>query len=628
MPTTKAVIQIPEEDLVPGERGREPDRRGSSPVGPEGTAQSTIGSHAAALSAGNGEGTTQIEAPRQRGGRRSNRILKARNGRPTAENGNAEKAQPSAPARLSLAGQASHPSSTEVELKLLVEPEQLGRLNDAPVIAAYARNKGTVRLLKDTYYDTPAGVLRGAGVTLRVRQCGKRFVQTMKLAPAEGDLALRRGEWETPVAGIAPDFKAVTPLISMGLQEALAHEPLQPVFATEVRRRLRTLTLPSGTVEVAFDSGVLKSGERTAPVCEIEIELKSGGPAALYDLALLLAEQASVRPTTRTKAERGLELALDTAPAAYWPSKLPLGDEVSLDDAFAQLLRSALQQLVRNQPAAEDGRDPEGIHQSRIALRRLRCALTLLRSLAPSATLASLRADAKWLASALGPARNWDVFLDQTLAEVAGACSTVAGFDLMREMAEKSRRAGYAAARAALANRRVGRFELELGGWIEQRGWRCDVSGERLPELAAPAVAFAMRALAKQHDRVLKRGRHFKRLALEERHQLRLSVKRLRYTADFFLPLLGEDGAARRYARRLSRLQERLGRYNDAGTTRHLLAELAPEAMPAPAREALGAVLGWQACRLASAETEVRAAWRDFRDAARPWAGRRGALAD
>ena len=405
MPTTKAVIQIPEEDLVPVERGHEPDRKGSSPVGPEGTAQSTIGSHSAALSAGNGEGTTQIEAPRQRRGSRSNRILKARNGRPAAENGNAEKTQPGAPARLSVAGPDSHP--TEVELKLLVEPDQLGRLNDAPVIAGYARNKGIVRLLKDTYYDTPAGALRGAGVTLRVRQCGKRFVQTMKLAPAEGDLALRRGEWETPVAGIAPDFRAVTPLISMGLQEALAHEPLEPVFATEVRRRLRTLTLPSGTVEVAFDSGVLKSGERTAPVCEIEIELKSGGPAALYDLALLLAEQAAVRPTTRTKAERGLELALETAPAVYWPSKLPLGDEVSLDDAFAQLLRSALQQLVRNQPAAEDGRDPEGIHQSRIALRRLRCALTLLRSLAPSATLASLRATGMYFSTRLW--RKWRV---------------------------------------------------------------------------------------------------------------------------------------------------------------------------------------------------------------------------
>jgi triphosphatase len=137
-----------------------------------------------------------------------------------------------------------------------------------------------------------------------------------------------------------------------------------------------------------------------------------------------------------------------------------------------------------------------------------------------------------------------------------------------------------------------------------------------------------VRALAKQHDRVLKRGRHFKRLPLEGRHELRLAVKKLRYTADFFLPLLGEDGAARRYARRLSRLQERLGRYNDAGTTRHLMAELALDAMPAPAREAVGAVLGWQACRLASAETEVRAAWRDFRAAARPWAGRRSELLD
>ena len=133
-----------------------------------------------------------------------------------------------------------------------------------------------------------------------------------------------------------------------------------------------------------------------------------------------------------------------------------------------------------------------------------------------------------------------------------------------------------------------------------------------------------MRTLAKQHDRVLKRGRHFKRLPLEGRHDLRLAVKKLRYTADFFLPLFAADRSAKRYARRLSRLQERLGRYNDAGTTRQLAAELALDSMPAPGREALGAVLGWQACRLATAEMEVRAAWREFRDAPCPWAGWRG----
>ena len=616
MPTTKAMTQIPHEDLVSAERGQ----RGT-PAHP--IEHFTPDSPSSRTGASNGQAGGQTGVLSRQGTGKSDRALKAGDGRPPAVDGGSA-ASPHEQGRVQRGAPTS--PSTEIELKLLVEPDQVPVLIDAPIIAAHARSKGTVRLLKDTYFDTAAGALRQAGVTLRVRQCGKRFVQTVKLAPTEPDIALRRGEWESRVASMAPDFQALSPLVSMGLNDVLAHNSLEPIFTTEVRRRLRTLRLPSGVVEVAFDSGLLRSRERTAPISEIEIELKSGGTAALYEVALPLAEQAAVRPSMRTKAERGLELALETPPAVHWSSQPLPADDISLDDAFAQFLRSALQQLALNQPAAEDGRDPEGVHQLRIALRRLRCALTLLRPLAPSATLASLRADAKWLAGMLGSARNWDVFLSQTLTEVAEACNTVAGFDAVRQIAEQSRRNGYATARAALVDRRIGRFELALGAWVEQRGWRCNVAGDRLPELAAPAAVFAARALAKQHDRVLKRGRHFKHLPLEGRHELRLAVKKLRYTADFFLPLLGADGAAKRYARRLSRLQERLGRYNDAGTTRHLLAELAPDVMPASAREAFGAVLGWQAARLASSETEVRTAWRDFRDVARPWAGRRSAM--
>ena len=530
-------------------------------------------------------------------------------------------AQPEEPPGIRANG-ASQPLATEVELKLLTAPDEMSALIDSPAMVAHAHNKGATRILKDTYYDAPGGALQRAGVTLRVRQYRKRFVQTVKMAPAKADIPLRRSEWEFPVAGMAPDFQALKPLISMGLQDALTRDPLQPIFATEVRRRVRTLTLPSGTVEVAFDTGVVKSGERTAPICEIELELKRGDPAALYDLALMLSEHAAVRPALRSKAERGFALAFDAAPAVHGARQLLASGEVALDDAFAQLLRSTLHHLLLNQPAAEDGRDPEGVHQLRIALRRLRCVLGMLRPLAPSPTLESLRADAKWLASGLAPARNWDVFLGETLTKVAHGCGAVAGFDLVREIAEQSRHNGYVAARAAMADRRAGRFELALGAWVEQRGWRCDVSGEHLTELTSPAIAFATRALARQHDRVLKRGRRFKRLPLEARHELRLAVKKLRYMADFFLPLFDGQDAAKRYARRLGRLQERLGRYNDAGTTHHLMAGLGLDAMPAAAREAIGAVLGWQACRLANAEGEVRAAWRDFRNTPRPWVGR------
>ena len=511
----------------------------------------------------------------------------------------------------------------EAELKLLAEPEAVTKLTEAAALVARPHNKGTVRVLNTVYYDTAGCTLYRSGVVLRVRQSGKRFVQAVRMLAEAPNEPLRHREWETSVASPMPDFQALLPLISMGLQDVLSRDPLQPVFSIEVRRHVRTLALPDAIVEATFDAGMLRAGASSTPVADIRLKLQQGSAAALHEFALLLSDHAAVRPDIGSKTQRGFELAMQTAPAVHTLRQpLPNGD-LSLDDALAAILQSALQQLLANQAAARDGRDPEGVHQLRIALRRLRCAFALMRPLARSQALDELRGDAKWLLSGLGAARNWDVFLTQVLAEVAQGCA-IDGFDLLRELAEKSRQTGYATARALLAERRAGRFALALGAWIERRGWQSEVAEDSRAELAEPALAFAARTLAKQHGRVLKRGRHFKRLALEARHDLRLAVKKLRYTADFFLPLLGEPGTAKRYARRLSRLQERLGRYNDAGTTRALLSELAVDGLPPAARQALGAVLGWQACRLVGVEAEVREAWRDFRDVALPWVQARG----
>jgi len=102
----------------------------------------------------------------------------------------------------SLPGGAAQPG-IEVELKLLVDPDRLADFNDAPIIAANARSKGTRKHLKDVYYDTPERTLWRNGLSLRVRQSGARFVQTVK---ANGDDPLRRGEWEASVPSIAPDL--------------------------------------------------------------------------------------------------------------------------------------------------------------------------------------------------------------------------------------------------------------------------------------------------------------------------------------------------------------------------------------------------------------------------------------
>ncbi len=510
----------------------------------------------------------------------------------------------------------SAPSASEVELKLLVDAERMADFNAAPVIVANARNKGSHKHLKAVYYDTPDQLLRRNDLSLRVRQSGQRFVQTVKAE--SGDDPLRRGEWEASVVSFAPDVGLAMPFVPAKLREALRSQPLEPIFISDIRRHQRLIDLPSGTVEIAFDQGMLKAGDRVQAVSEIELELKEGSPATIYEVALQLADCGAVRPSIRSKAARGFDLAADTPPPAKKPRKQDVDPSQPLDEAFAAILGSCLRDLLISLPAAEDGRDPEGVHQVRVASRRLRSALDSMRSIITSPTLDALRVDARWLASSLSAARTWDIFKGETLPAVAGNCPAIAGFDTLGAGAEERRLAAYDDARKALTDNRSARFVIRLGGWIEARGWRSDVGPEHMALLAEPAFSFAQRILSIHHTKVLKRGHHFKSLSATQRHRLRLAVKKLRYVADFLLPLCTDRRSARQFTERLADLQEELGAFNDMAATGSLLSDLV--ALSAESGAAAAAIAGWQAHAMVGAEARLRSAWRDFAKTRPPWA--------
>lgn len=508
---------------------------------------------------------------------------------------------------------ADRPAHTEVELKLVGDCADLARLIGCPLVGAHARNHGRVRHLESVYFDTEAGGLERASVAFRIRKVGRHFVATVKRAATPGSSPAARDEWEVPVANMTPDPGPLMPLLPADLQALLSAAPLQPVFTATIRRTTRRLDLAEAELELAFDQGRIEAAGRSAPISELELELKRGSAAVLFDFARELAEAAPVRLSLTSKAERGFALAHDQPPAAARAAPAVLEAGISLDDALAAILRSIFGHLLANQEAAEDGRDPEGVHQVRVALRRLRASLALVRRLVPSPTLGSLRADARWLASALGPARNWDLFALELLPAVGRALPMLPGFSELAEAAADRRAAGLEAAREALAAPRAGAFAIALGAWIEHRGWRTEAPVQSLDALAAPAHGFAGPLLERRHRKVLKRGRHFAHLSPEARHTLRLAVKRLRYSVDFFLPLGVETKSCRRFARRLGRLQELLGTFNDMTTTPERTAELATHALSPGAGEALGAVIGWQARGLVYLETDLRAAWHGFR---------------
>lgn len=140
-----------------------------------------------------------------------------------------------------------------------------------------------------------------------------------------------------------------------------------------------TLRFHGADIEVALDEGFLFAGKRREPTDEIELELKSGEPVALFDFGLALVDAVPLRPSTLSKAERAAEL-LSSKPRAPVCSTAPaLARDMSAEEAVGALFQSCLSQFLSNLSILERGELIEAIHQMRVAIRRLRSAFGLVR---------------------------------------------------------------------------------------------------------------------------------------------------------------------------------------------------------------------------------------------------------
>jgi triphosphatase len=512
---------------------------------------------------------------------------------------------------------ASGTAPVETELKLRATPGALDQVRASPAILQSARNKGLIRRLEATYYDTADHQLYDAGLSLRVRRSGKRFTQTVKRLSHQGPLS--RDEWEAPVETPVPDLSVLPTAEIDRTFDKIAGIELVPMFVTRVRRHAIMLDTTDGQIEVAFDDGVIEAGSRHEPLAEIELELKQGRAAALYQFGLGLMDVSPLCLETQNKSDRGYALALNISPSAVKAGSSNLQGEDTVDEGIAKLLSNCQQQILANLCPAKSGHEPEGVHQLRVALRRLRAVLYCLRRELAAPSLQALDAEAQGFARTLGPARNWDVFIDSTLRDIEMANLPDIEFSGLRAASVPFRDKAYHAVRDSIANPQTNRFLLSLGLVIEQRSWRNDVASQDLGTLAEPLTKFTTRVLTRLERKALKRGRHLRHLRPQARHKLRILLKKLRYSAEFFLPLYSNKAATRKYIKQLSRLQDGLGEANDVITSRTLLLDIRDSVHSPDIHRAIGAVTGWQGhLELAGAE-RLHDRWRKFKRTAPFW---------
>lgn len=507
---------------------------------------------------------------------------------------------------------------TETELKLSFPPEAARRIRALPLLKG--RVRPVVRKLYSIYFDTPGLDLWQHGVALRVRRSGGRWLQTVKGGGTVRAGLHERVEIETEVAGPYPDCARIadSALTRIFASRELCAQ-LKPVFVTEFSRSSRWIELDPGVaVEVSMDQGAIKSGDVAEPVCELELELKSGPAWQLYEFALKLLEAVPLRVENRSKAERGHALARSEQPA---PAKAPttaLAADMTVSDAFKTIAWTTLEHLQANEHGMLEGRDPEYLHQMRVALRRLRSAFNVFEAVLPETTTEPLVADFRWLADALGPARDWDVFMSETLPPIREVFAKHAALAQFARECARLRRGANRKARRAVAAVRYERLVLGFAAWLAAEKWVSEAAEPSLTTPRSPAREFAAAVLERRYARVRKRGRKLRQLSAAELHRLRIAVKKFRYAMDFLVPLFAAK-RARDILSHLARLQNILGAMNDAVAVERLAHEAFGAGEGKAMSEARGIVLGWSHGRALTLRRELRGAWKAFRGSEKFW---------
>lgn len=461
----------------------------------------------------------------------------------------------------------------EIEVKLHV-PASARHAVDAEVAAGVSRRTR----LQAIYFDTPDRRLAAAGLALRLRRSGRRWVQTLK---AGGPDALQRLEHEVELTGAlavpAGSLPGIDPRRHGGttagdrLAAALAAREgddgparLVEQYRTDIWRRHRELRTVGAGVELAFDDGRIIAGAMQLPVCELEIELLRGRARAVVEVARRWVRRHGLWLDVRSKSQRGDRLARDAQPGpVVKASAVQLEPALTPDAALHAVIANCLQHALPNASEVADGQcSDEHVHQLRVGLRRLRSAMRFFAGwttpvaapwLEPLTALfrqLSVARDRDALAASLLPALR---AAGAPLFELPPAPPGPTPTELLRSPA------------STLALLDVLAFQLGGTPAVRITGEAPSPGAEEAggaSTVALPLAAAAALRLQRWHRRITRAAKRYAELDDVARHRLRRRVKRLRYAAEFVGSLYATKAVAR-YLARLAPVQDSLGRYND-----------------------------------------------------------------
>ena len=460
---------------------------------------------------------------------------------------------------------------TEFELKFEIPQGSLQR------VATALKDGTTLReRLQARYFDTQDGALAQNGLVVRVRKEGRRWVQTAK-GPTSGPLErlehnvnlLRQAKGALPEVDLGRH--SGTP-VGIAIAKALNLKPgedypvLLPLYETDIQRVTRVVAVNGSFVEIALDQGRILSGDKSLPICELEVELKEGQPEHAVALARQWCADYSLSLSSITKSMKGQRLrnAQPWGPAV--PAKAPsFHRDATGAQVVVAVLQSCLNQILPNaSELAVGSSDPEHIHQLRVGIRRLRTAVRELEGLTDAF-------DAAWepvlvhIFRQLGEHRDHGHLERDLQPKLLAASGPPVNFaQTAKEIPDPATVVRTPVFQDVLLNL------IGVAHRSEPQVADKELSGRD----AAKKILRAR--LKKLRSQALKQGEKFTELDETDQHRVRKRLKRLRYVSEFSAPFF-KAGKVNDFIDALKPAQDALGLYNDELMALQALRKMATE---------------------------------------------------
>ena len=486
--------------------------------------------------------------------------------------------------------------TAEREMKLAATPSfevpSLEGLADGVTVAAREPQR-----LSTTYLDTDDLRLARWGLSLRHR-IGEGW--TVKLPPESDGALLVRAELTFAGKGRRPPA-AVGDLVRAYTRTA----ELRPQTSLRTLRRRIEIHDSQGRLlaDIVDDEVAVLDGRRLAArFRELEVEIGDDTPPRLLDAVVdRLRAAGAGAPDPTPKYVRALGPRASQSPEVSVPE---LASGATAGDVVRRAIAASVVRLIQHDPIVRLDTDPEGVHQARVATRRLRSDLRTFRPLVDPEWAVSLRDELGWVAGILGVVRDGDVLLERMRRSVTqlpetnspGAGHVLAALEAARDEAHAE----------LLETLRSERYIALLDRLVEAAN-----TPALLLEADLPAAA-ALTGLVRQPWQVL--TKRVKAVSDppsdEELHAVRIRTKRVRYAAEAVAPLLGQQ--ARAFAAAAATFQDVLGDLNDAVVAEQWLRSWAGRSRSTQGVFVAGELVGLERAAAQALRARWRKAWKEL----------------